>query len=606
MTTTHQVDFQPIGKRVEVAAGASLLEAAQQAGLQLASACGGMGSCGQCRVIVLAGEVSPPDSDETFILTEAERHSGHRLACRARLYSDVKLRVPKESVVIGQRLQLSGETHGLSLDPLVHSHRIEVPPPSLQDPRADLERVTAALAEQHELSSLTAEPAVIRQLSGLARQQDWRLAAYIRGDEIIGLAPPDASPLGLAVDLGTTKIAASLVDLGSGEELAVAGALNPQIGYGEDVVSRLAHVRRREEGGQNLARLVRETLDELLGQLVEQAGVSRSQVVDGCIVGNTAMTHLLLELPVAQLAMSPYVAATNAPVDIKACSLGLAAAPGASIHLLPGIGGYVGGDHVAMILASQLDRPDRVTLGVDIGTNTEIVLAKPGRDFLTSASCASGPAFEGAHIADGMRAASGAIEAIRLTETGLELTTIDDAPAIGLCGSGIVDAVAALLRWEIINERGRFDKEHQRVRAGQGGPELVLTPAAESGSGRDVVIGQSDVNEIQLAKGAIRAGIEILLDASDTAPEAVEEVIVAGAFGSFLNLQSALAIGLFPPLPQAGYRQVGNAALVGARWALLSSQARERTGQIAARTGYLELTNYPRFNRRFAQGMLFD
>jgi uncharacterized 2Fe-2S/4Fe-4S cluster protein (DUF4445 family) len=346
-------------------------------------------------------------------------------------------------------------------------------------------------------------------------------------------------------------------------------------------------------------------LDDLLGQLTSQAGVNRAQVADVCLVGNTAMTHLLVELPVHQLAVSPYVAATNAAIDMKARDLGLTTAPGAFAHVLPGIGGFVGADHVAMILASRLDQTGHTTLGLDIGTNTEIVLARPGRQFLTSASCASGPAFEGAHISDGMRAASGAIEAVSLTGAGLTLKTVDNAPAVGLCGSGIIDAVAELRRWNLINERGRFDRQNERVRQGRHGPEFLLAPGSQSGSGRDVVITQNDINEIQLAKGAIRAGLEVLLDATGAAPEEVQEVIIAGAFGSFLKVQSALQVGLLPHLPNARYRQIGNAALAGARWALLSRQVRERAQQIASQTNYLELTTYPKFNRRFALGMLF-
>jgi uncharacterized 2Fe-2S/4Fe-4S cluster protein (DUF4445 family) len=314
---------------------------------------------------------------------------------------------------------------------------------------------------------------------------------------------------------------------------------------------------------------------------------------------------LLVELPVQQLAVAPYVAATNAAIDMKARDLGLSTAPGAFVHVLPGIGGFVGADHVAMILASRLDQTDHTSLGLDIGTNTEIVLAKPGQQFLTSASCASGPAFEGAHISDGMRAASGAIEAVSLTGAGVTLKTVDNTPAVGLCGSGIIDAVAELRRWKLINERGRFDRQHERVRQGYHGPEFLLAPGSQSGSGRDVVITQNDINEIQLAKGAIRAGLEVLLDATGTTPEEVQEVVIAGAFGSFLKVQSALQVGLLPHLPNARYRQIGNAALAGARWALLSRQVRERARQIASQTNYLELTSYPKFNRRFALGMLF-
>ena len=314
--------------------------------------------------------------------------------------------------------------------------------------------------------------------------------------------------------------------------------------------------------------------------------------------------HLLLELPVRQLSVSPYVAATDSAIDIKARDLSVITAPGAYVHVLPCIGGFVGADHVAMILSSRLDQTDRVALGIDIGTNTEIVLARPDEG-LTSVSCASGPAFEGAHISDGMRAAAGAIEAVELTATGVTLRTVDDAPAIGLCGSGIVDGVAELRRWHLINERGRFDQSHPRVRIGRQGSEFLLVPANQSGSQQDVTITQEDVNQIQLAKGAIRVGLEILLDATGTALEEVKEVIIAGAFGSFLNVQSGLDMGLLPRLPNAGYRQVGNAALVGARWALISGQARARAQQIAAQTTYLELTTYSGFSRRLALNMLF-
>ncbi|MBN1220328.1 MAG: DUF4445 domain-containing protein [Anaerolineae bacterium] len=601
---TYQVDFEPIGKRIEVAPNTTLLEAAQQAGLVLASTCGGMRTCGQCRVVILSGNVSPSDPDEENILTELELQSGQRLACNTRVQGNVKVHVPTTSLITTQRLQLKGDAVELTLDSLIHTHNLEIPPPTLHDPRADLERLVAALPSTSP-QTIRAEPAVVRQITTSARAYDWRLSVYLRDAEVVGVVPFDTPPVGLAIDLGTTKIAASLVDLTNGNELAVAGTLNPQIGYGEDVISRLTHVWRNPDGGHTLAAMVWETLDNLLGELTEKADVSRMQVADVCLAGNTAMTHLFLELPVRQLAMSPYVAASNAAIEVKAHEVGLTTAPGAYVHVLPCIGGFVGADHVAMILASQLDQTEQVALGIDIGTNTEIVLAKPGQKFLTSVSCASGPAFEGAHISNGMRAASGAIEAVELTTTGFHLRTIDNAPAIGLCGSGIIDAVAELRRWNLINERGRFNRHHQRVREGRQGAEFLLAPADQSGSKRDVVVTQKDINEIQLAKGAIRAGLEVLLDATDTAPEEVQEVIIAGAFGSFLKVQSALDMGLLPHLPNARYRQVGNAAIVGVRYVLLSRQARQRAQQIVSQTNYLELTTYPKFNRRFALGMLF-
>ena len=598
------VDFEPSGKRIEIAPNTTLLEAARQAGLALSSTCGGVGRCGQCFLVVLSGSVSPPTGDEEYSLTQPELQRGQRLACQTRIHSNVKVHVPSSSLMTAQRLQLAGDLEELTLDPLIHVYDLEAPLPTLHDPRSDLERLAAALPPTSN-QTIGVEPAVIRQISVVARSCHWRLAAFLRGTEIVGVVPSGSPPVGLAVDLGTTKIAASLLDLNNGNELALAGDLNPQIGYGEDVISRLAYARRNPDGGHALAVMVQETLDKLLGKLTDQAGVSRAQVADICLVGNTAMTHLVLELPVQQLAVSPYVAATNAAIDIKSRALGLTAAPGTYVHVLPGIAGFVGADHVAMILASRLDQTKQAAIGIDIGTNTEITLARPDRDFLTSVSCASGPAFEGAHISDGMRAAAGAIEAVELTATGIKLKTVANAPAIGLCGSGIIDIVAELRRWGIINERGRFDRRHQRVRKGSQGYEFLLVPADKNGNQCDVVITQKDINEIQLAKGAICAGLEVLLDAADTIPEEVHEVIIAGAFGSFLNVQNALAIGLFPRLPNVRYRQVGNAALVGAKWALVSCQIRERARQIVAQTRYLELSTYPKFNRRFARGMLF-
>jgi len=600
-----QIDFQPVGKRVDVPVGESLLEAAIQAGIDLASACGGRGTCGQCRIQILKGAVSPPNASELDLFSELELEAGHRLACCTQAEGDLKVQIPRESLLIGQRLQIEGADALLQVDPTVRAYQIDAPPPTLADPRSDLSRSIDALPDPLDREPIRAEPAVLTQLSPLARARNWQLTLYLRGQEIVGVAPAGSKPLGFAVDLGTTKVAGYLVDLESGGELARGGLLNPQIGYGEDVVSRLAYAHRSAGGGQLLSTMIRGALDELLGELVADAGVARAQVVDACIVGNTAMTHLVLGLPVRQLAVAPYVPATDAMVEAKASSLGLDMAPGAYVYVPPSIGGYVGADHVAMILATGLDTADKVVMGIDIGTNSEIVLHRPDRPNLASASCASGPAFEGAHISDGMRAASGAIEVVKLSESAVAVGTVDDAPAVGLCGSGIVDAVAELYRWRLINHRGRFQQDSTRVRVGRHGAEFPLVDGQESGNGRDVVITQKDVDEIQLAKGAIRAGLEILLQATNTLPEEVAEVIVAGAFGSYLNIENAKAIGLFPDMPNARFRQVGNAAGVGAKQMLLSRQARLRGERLANAADHVELTTFHKFRREFALAMLF-
>ena len=605
----YQIDFEPIGKRVEVPEDTTLLEAARQAGIELASACGGNSACGQCQVVVLSGDVSEPVESEYYSLTDLEIESGYRLACCTQILGDVKVQIPKSSLITDQRLQIeANDTQGAwqgEIVPIVQAFPIKTPEPTLEDLRADTKRISDQLIAEYHQPPPKFEPEVISQLSPLARAYNWKMNVFLRHNEVLGIAPQGTAPLGMAVDLGTTKLAAKLINLENGQELAITGAMNPQIGYGEDVISRLTHAHRNPEGLELMSSLIRASLDEMLGVLVEKANATRDQVVDACIVGNTAMTHLLLALPVKQLVTAPYIAATNNALDVKARSLGFEMAPGAYVHIPPCIGGFVGADHVAMILASGLDHSDKITLGIDIGTNTEIALRRPGEAFLSSISCASGPAFEGAHISDGMRAASGAIEKVKITGNELEIKTVNDVAAVGLCGSGIVDAISELYRSHLINYRGRFDRQNLRIRQGRHGPEFLLVPASESGSQRDVLITQEDVNQIQLAKGAIRGGLEVLLEVSGTPMEAVQEVVIAGAFGSYLDINSVLSIGLFPNFPNAVFKQIGNAAVEGAKQILISQTQRQQAREIAENTKYFELTTYKRFRRYFAEGMLF-
>jgi uncharacterized 2Fe-2S/4Fe-4S cluster protein (DUF4445 family) len=611
--TTCTVDFEPVGRRASVPRGATLLDAARAGGVAIVSVCGGQGLCGRCRVRVLEGEVLPPGERDRHFISAADLTAGMRLACQTHVLGDVKVHLPKESLASSQRLQLEGVGGELEIDPAIATHALQMPPPSLEDPRSDLERLTDALGTGEGQEPWTAEPAVVRALSPLARHAGWRLSAYTRGREIVGVAAPGDRALGFACDLGTTKVAGYLVDLETGATLATAGVMNPQIGYGEDVISRLARASQDAEGGRQLARVVHEALDGLIGTLTASAGVARDQVAEACIVGNTAMTHLLLELPVHQLAVAPFVAAASAALDVKARDLGLEMAAGAYVHVLPCVRGFIGADHVAMILASGLDATTGVAIGVDIGTNTEIVLTRPDHGWhlgrhpplLTAASCASGPAFEGAHISHGMRAATGAIEAVRIDGARVQAKTIGDAAPVGLCGSGIVDALAEMNRTGAINRRGRLVPGHPGVRQTEQGLAFVVVPAAESGTGREILVTQRDIGEIQLAKGAVSAGMESLVEATGTRREDIREVVIAGAFGSYLSLDSALGIGLLPRFPNARYVQVGNAAGAGARMALLSLRRRRRASAIARRMGYVELTTFAGFSRRFAEAMSF-
>jgi uncharacterized 2Fe-2S/4Fe-4S cluster protein (DUF4445 family) len=440
-------------------------------------------------------------------------------------------------------------------------------------------------------------------LPGKLRANGWKLRLALRGDEVVAVLPPESRLFGLAVDIGTTKLAAYLVDLVSGVTAAKAGAMNPQIAYGEDVISRITYVNEHAEGAQTLQSRLVETLNTLLADLCAEVGAARAQVVEAVLVGNTAMHHLLVGLPVKQLGESPYVAAASEAMQFPASEIGLELAPGAYIYLPPNLAGYVGADHVAMLLGAELIAPEKTTLALDIGTNTEISLFHQGQHW--SCSCASGPAFEGAHIGDGMRAAPGAIERVRFSGEKIQVQTINAQPAVGICGSGILDIVAELRKADLLDARGALRGAHPRLTGSGRGAEFVLVPAAESGTGRAVKISRADINEIQLAKGAIRAGIEVLLARAGIPATEIQSLIVAGAFGTYLDLESAITLGMFPRLPRERYAQVGNAAGSGARALLVSARQRQLAEEISRRVAYVELANHPEFMKIYVKALAF-
>lgn len=410
-----------------------------------------------------------------------------------------------------------------------------------------------------------------------------------------------AGGLGLAVDLGTTKVAMYLVDLATGVTRASRAAPNPQIAYGEDVISRVAYAGQQPDGAGQLTRRIRDALAVLSREVCEEAGVSRAAVREVVVVGNTAMHHLLADLPVRQLGLAPYRPALTTPLDLPAEALGFDLGAGARAHLPPVVAGFVGSDHLAMLLGTGLDRRGGTVLAVDIGTNTEMTLLHDGR--LRTCSSPSGPAFEGAHLSTGMRAAPGAVEAVRIRGRAVHVRTIDDAPAIGICGSGILDLMAELRQAGLLNERGTIQGSHPAVRPGPKGPEVVLAEAGATGLGRPLTVVRRDLHEIQMAKAAIRSGIDVLLDRAGIGPAALDEILVAGAFGSYLDLRSAVRIGMFPPVPRDRIRQVGNAAGLGARQLLVSPARRARAEALASRVEHVELSGEPSFRDRYLSAL---
>jgi len=592
------VDFEPLGLRARVAPGTTLLEAARQAGVGLNAVCGGTGGCGTCLVRIVSGQVTPAtDAERDFVA------GGLRLACQTRVLSDARVDVPPTFVTAPQRAQIEGREREVELDPAARAFDVTLAPPSLADLRADATRLCEALHQQHSVVVERCDYRALCQLSPLLREREWRARVVIRDGEIVAVAPAGDSLLGLAVDIGTTKLAAYLMDLESGETLAAAGVMNPQIAYGEDVMARISYAMGGEAQARELERILIGGLNDLARELCGQVGRDSAEIVEAVLVGNTCMHHLVLGLPVAQLGLAPYVPALACSYDLKARELGLHLSPGANVYLLPNIAGFVGADHVAMLLATRMYEAREITVGLDIGTNTEISLAVEGR--LLSCSCASGPAFEGAHIHDGMRAAPGAIERVRLVGERVEYQTVDGAPPVGLCGSGVLDAVAELRKVGVLGANGTMRPDsHPRVRGEGRGVEFLLVPAGERNAPRDLVITRKDVNEIQLAKAAIRAGIEVLLGEAGLEAGQIERVVVAGAFGTYLDVGSALDVEMFPPLPRERFVQVGNGAGIGAKLALVSRRCRAVADEIARRVEYVELTTHPCFVRAYTNALM--
>jgi uncharacterized 2Fe-2S/4Fe-4S cluster protein (DUF4445 family) len=624
-----RIDFEPIGRRVVCEEGMTLLEAAQKAGVVLSAVCGGEGTCGQCGVCIMEGNVSSPTLNEESILGN-ELKKDYRLACQTKIISDVRVHVPPDSLISAQHIQTEGEMPCIEIYPAVHAVNISTEFPSIVDLRSDERRLGDALLVHHKSGpdndSMHIDIQVMRNMPIDLRSWNWQACAFIRApvvrknnfdqpdecsikspaltsrlSEVIALRPTGTLPMGLAVDIGTTKLAAYLVDLVSGDTLASMGLMNPQIAYGEDVIARINHAVSKPEGAEQLAATIIEALNGLARDLCTHAGRDVADIADAVFVGNTVMHHLLLGLPVKQLGLAPYIPACNDHINVKAREIGLKIATGAYVHLLPNIAGFVGADHVAMLLATEITKSYGAVLGIDIGTNTEISLRANGRHL--TCSTASGPAFEGAHISHGMRAAPGAIEKVTIHDGQVYFRTVDNAQPVGLCGSGILDLTAQLLREGILDKRGDM-KAHPRVRRGNTGAEFIVVSGDEN-NGREISFSRSDVTEIQLVKAAIRAGIRTMLNHVNISEADIDEVVVAGAFGTYLDVQSGIDIGMFPFLNRNCFRQVGNAAGAGARMALLSVSQREQAARIARQIEYIELSSEKGFQSEFTRALFF-
>jgi uncharacterized 2Fe-2S/4Fe-4S cluster protein (DUF4445 family) len=603
------ITFLPSGLKIESDDHQTILQLAQSLGVPLVAQCGGKKKCGKCKVIIepIQGSLPPPSEWERKILGE-RIEEGFRLACETVLSTDALIRIPKESLPQVPVILTTdtGQAVHLSLRPAVKPFYVEVPEPGLGLVTADRERLLKTLKETFGLGIIEIDLQALKQLPQALRTEKG-LTAFIRNKkEILDLTTGEKETCyGMAFDIGTTTVVSYLFDLTSGERLAVQAGLNPQVAFGDDVISRISFCQTHSDGLERLHSCLGQGLNRLIAEACAEARIESHRIVEATVVGNTAMHHLFVGLDPRYLAVAPYPPVVQAHQEFKARDLDLGINPAGSVHCLPLKAGFVGSDTIAGILACGLHKASDTTLFMDLGTNGEIVIGK--KDRLTCCSTAAGPAFEGGHIRWGMRASAGAIQQVRIEPNSFQVTwdTIRNEKPLGLCGSGIIAALAELIRRGIILARGNFNPaiRSPRLRAGEDGLEFVLAWAKETAQGRDLVITQKDVAEVQLAKAAVFAGTVLLQE--QVGEKQLKRVLLAGAFGNYTDPQDAAVLGLFPEVEPLDFRVVGNAAGYGACLALLNTRKRKEAERIARKMEYLELAAHPRFHEVFVSGLFF-
>jgi uncharacterized 2Fe-2S/4Fe-4S cluster protein (DUF4445 family) len=604
----YQVTFLPQNLTTHAPEGTTVFNAANWAGLAIDSTCGGRGTCGKCKVRLLQGADGVNEADTKF-LSGAEIAEGWRLSCRASVRGECIAQVPR--LMSSPKAALLGYGRHVVLAPNVEKVFLRLQEPSLEDQKPDLARVREALSEAgYQVHS---ELAVWRGLAKTLRHNNFEITAVVCGDELIAVEGGDTTGRlwGLALDIGTTTVVGALTNLRTGAVEAVQSTLNGQAPFGADVISRISFTMMEPDGLATLHTRIVETINALVDRLLAASGVTRENVYEAVAVGNATMLHLLLDIDPEPIAVAPFIPTLNEAVTVPASQVGLSLHPNARLSTLPHLGAYVGADIVAGVLATGIARGEeqRLRLYIDVGTNGEIVLGSSHRTVATAAP--AGPAFEGAQIKCGMRASEGAIEGVTIQDDVKLQVMGGDVPPIGICGSGLVDAVAELVRIGLVDSTGRLARIEQvrgrfpgeildRLIEVNGVRAFLLTSHAEG-----IVLTQPDIRALQFAKGAIAAGVSVLLQIMGATPDDLNQVLLAGSFGSYINPTSARGIGLVPWVPVERIVAVGNAAGEGAKIALLSFREREAANRIPEFIEYVELSGRPEFNDLFTNTLAF-
>lgn len=620
------VTFQPYGLTVEVPEGENLLRAALNAGVHINASCGGEGVCGKCRILLESGSLDCPPSSH---LTEAEWNQGYRQACQCRVLSDVVVRIPPESLldrrtITRRRAGLALRPHPIDLaalrsqglyNPAFQKKFVELHPPSLADNICDLARLEDGLARQHGLDNLTLDFFLLRKLAPVMRQDNFRVTATLdfaqrrsRKPRLVDIEPGDTSGkhFALAVDIGTTTVWVQLLDLANGEILGHAADYNGQMMYGDDVITRIVYAQK-PEGLKTLQQAVVTTINKVIKTLLRRFKLPVEEISHLTLAANTTMTHLFYGIEPKYIRLAPYTPTACHVPPMRARDLGLELPEHVFIYAVSSVSSYVGGDIVSGVLASGIYKEPKLTLYIDIGTNGEIVIGN--QEWLACAACSAGPAFEGGGIRYGMRAAAGAIEEVSLNPETFEpmLLTIDMVKPKGICGSGLINLLAAMLTEDLILPNGKFrdDLPTPRLRQSDDGYEYVLAWAGETQSGQDLTISETDIDNLMRAKGAMFAGYLTLLDSVGLKLQDIEQVILAGAFGSFINLENAIAIGLMPDLPRDRFQFVGNGSLLGATLLAFSRDLLEEERRVADMMTNFELSETPGYMNQYIAALFF-
>ncbi len=627
--TDALVVFTPSGKRGRFALGTPLLQAARTLGVDVDSVCGGRALCGRCQVLVMEGDFAKHGISSTAThlsaLSEAEQSfsrrrplpAGHRLSCQARVEGNLVVDVPPGSQVHRQVVRKAAEAHAITLDPVARLYYVEVREPDMYDPSGDLQRLTQALEREWQLSGLSCDVAVLQSLQPALRKGAWKVTVAVHGDtQIVGVWPGLQEHIyGLAVDVGSTTIAGHLCDLESGEVVASGGLMNPQIRFGEDLMSRVSYSMMHPGGAAQMTQAVRAALNSLAAEVAREARVTLTDILELTLVGNPIMHHLVLGIDPVELGGAPFALATDEALTFTAREIGLELHPGARLYTLPCIAGHVGADAAGVILAERPDLSEKLTLLVDVGTNAEIVLGNEQR--LLACSSPTGPAFEGAQISCGQRAAPGAIERVRIDPVTLEArfkvigsdlwsdepgfeAAVTRTGVTGICGSGIIEVIAEMYLAGIISQDGVIDgalaaRSDRIVATGRTFAYTVYRGAVP------LQITQNDVRAIQLAKAALYAGVQLLMD--HLGAKQVERIRLAGAFGSHIDVKYAMVLGMIPDCDLSQVSSAGNAAGTGARIALLDKSARKTIEDLVRRVEKIETAIEPKFQAHFVEAM---